>query len=479
MTTLIFSSTKNRLISIFLEMKKLISLSLFYIFIETLEIGVTAFDTLMLARYSTNSLAGASLVSSVILPLIIFVIGFLSAEIVNMGQAIGTKDAKTFSVSFLRAFITATLLGIIMSIIYFSLHYLLKAFTNQNQNVILETKYYSLALIPGIFPSLWYFLFKSYYSLSEQIKRVAFISFIMIGLNILFNYMFIFGKFGFSEMGIIGAGLGTSLSLWIGFLLMVFFLYKDKKLHNSLKDKQNSSFILQPVSLSLLKIKDFYYSAKVGISSGLNGLLRTSIWAIGSLLIANVSLIALASYAISGQIANISFIIPVAIAQVATLRSSIAVGQKNQEKFQNIGFASLIFTLVFSTTLLILFLFFPKLIVNIFITANSETNLIISNELLKMMKWIGLFQFCNTFLFISIATLLGAKDTKVAFWTVLVCFWFIAIPLAYYLTFYTPLKVEGFWIAVFISYFLAATILFIRFIFFKINSNIKLIPQKV
>jgi multidrug resistance protein, MATE family len=89
---------------------------------------------------------------------------------------------------------------------------------------------YILLLGLALLPNLLFILTWELLAFDERERVVLLGALLQFGVNMLANYTLIFGKFGFSEMGIVGAGIATLLSSTTGmlFLFLAFFLTGDR-----------------------------------------------------------------------------------------------------------------------------------------------------------------------------------------------------------------------------------------------------------
>ena len=450
----------KRLSHFLVETKTQISLSIYFILIELVEIGQSIIDNFMLASYSLNSVAAINLVTATRIPFSIFFMGILVIISIEMGEAKGKKNEKLFLIALLRGVLLAIFLAIFYSILLFSLPFLIDIITTQNQEVIKETKLYSWSVMAAPFATLNLVLFKPYFSFNNMTKQITFICVLGIFFNIIFNYIFIFGNFGMPELGILGAGLGTTLGTWISFLIAIILFFKKNK----------SKYNLQTL-MKQLKLKSFIITFKKGCVVGFNGLARASIWTFTTLLIANISTISLAVHSIVGQFSTALFIIPFAIGQVTNMRTSIAFGRKNQLEFDIATYSSIFITSLLTFPFVITLYLIPEDILSLFLKVKTKEDILVFKQCLNVLKWTIFIGIVNPLPYMVSQALISAGKRNIVLIATLISNWLIGMPLGYFLAFPLSLKVEGIWIMILIIRFLPILIIYPYFFKFKINNN--------
>lgn len=193
----------------------------FPVLISQLGVIVVGFaDNIMVGRYSTDALASASFVNNLFnLPLMV-AMGF-SFGLTPLVGALATHGDERRIGRLLRAgarvnLLVGLLLMLIMTGAYFALPYL-----QQPENLLPLIRPYMLIHIAGLLPLC---IFNAFAQWSYGIGNTSMPMWIMLGanaLNILGNYMLIFGNFGMPELGLTGAGISTLISRIICMLLII------------------------------------------------------------------------------------------------------------------------------------------------------------------------------------------------------------------------------------------------------------------
>lgn len=168
-------------------------------------------DTLMVGHYSTEALAAASFVNNLFNLCIIFSTGFSYGltPVVSALYGSGHKDeaGQALRNALLANGVTALLLTLVMTVVYF---YVGKM--GQPTELLPLIRPYFLVLLASLLPVL---LFNAFKQFADGITDTKTAMWILLGgnaLNIVGNYLLIYGKFGFPEMGLLGAGISTLFS---------------------------------------------------------------------------------------------------------------------------------------------------------------------------------------------------------------------------------------------------------------------------
>lgn len=183
-------------------------------------------DTLMIGRYSTNGLAAAAFVNNMFNLAIIFGTGFSYGLIPVVGGLYGNKRfpeaGQALRNSLLANLVIALLLTFVMCILYLNVGNL-----GQPEELLPLIRPYFLILLSSL---LFVMLFNGFKQFTDGITQTKVSMWILLGtnlLNIVGNYLLIYGKGGFPELGLIGAGISTLFSRVVAVILylIIFSLF--------------------------------------------------------------------------------------------------------------------------------------------------------------------------------------------------------------------------------------------------------------
>lgn len=208
-------------------------------------------------------------------------------------------------------------------------------------------------LITGISASV-----SSMLQVSEKTKILAVYGFVRSGLNIVLDYVMIFGKFGFPKMGVSGAALATTIAEYVGGIFILCYILREKNL------------IVKPSWFSIVKAKGSYYitAIKVGIPAAL----EEFAWNFGSLflivMLNHVSPVAAGVYTIIFSIELLPVVIMNGLGQATVTLSGQETGRGNVRGIRKLVLISLIWSMILATLILVCFIIFPKPIISLFTT---------------------------------------------------------------------------------------------------------------
>jgi len=189
----------------------------------TLELSISVVDTIMLGHYSPLHLAAVGLASSLWLPVGCFLIGVTFGITPLVTRHLHGRQPKLVNLYMSQAIGLSVVLGVLASLLtVFVLPHLASMMATEEETRRVSVNY--LYIFAPALPMLA--LMTAYKNLFEAAGRPGFPLFVAstgLVLNILFNYVLIFGKFGFPEMGAEGAALASLLSLYLA--VSLFFVY--------------------------------------------------------------------------------------------------------------------------------------------------------------------------------------------------------------------------------------------------------------
>ena len=235
---------------------------------------------------------------------------------------------------------------------------------------------------------------------------------IMHAINIFLNWVLIFGNLGAPELGVFGAGLATTISLYIGTLLYFFFALRHAKDKGFLQSMPSRQTLWQQFLLSLpSSLQQLFFSAG----------LVTLVWIVGRIGTAEV---AATNILMTFHITAMLPAFGIALAAATLVGNALGRGDIDDAAAWGWNCAALTFVYGVIVSLLLIPLAYP--ILGVFLT-NPETRQL---AYLPMVLWALMISF-DTAGMVLMNALIGAGDTRRSMWISVIWQWLFFLPLAY------------------------------------------------
>lgn len=422
--------------------------------------SMSFFDTMMSGRFSPNDLAGVAIGSSIWVAVSSGLNGILLAVTPIVSQLVGSKQQKDVAFNVIQAVYLSILMGFI--IIFIGVLFLKPLLNTMNleQDVYRIAFDYLKALSFGVLPLFIYNVLRSFIDALGQTRVSMLITLSALPLNVFFNFVLIFGKFGFPKLGGVGAGYATTITYWLilGITLLVI---------TKVQPFLSYQLFSQIYRLSLRKWKEILI---IGIPIGLSIFFETSIFSAVTLLMSVFDTITIASYQAAINFASFLYMIPLSISMALTILVGFEVGAKrfkDARHYSWIGVSMGILLAIVSGLILFLFRFE---IAGLYTT---------DHQVLEMTAYFLIyaifFQLSDAIQAPIQGALRGYKDVNVTFMMSLVSYWIIGLPLGYFLATYTSLGPVGYWIGLISGLAVGALSLSYRLIYVQKRKYTKLI----
>jgi len=435
------------------EAKTLLLLTIPIALSQLAQIGINVTDTIMAGRHSEVSLAGVAIGSSLWVPIFLLLMGIIMATTPMVAQAWGANNTRDIKHSVQQAMWLALVCGISTMILLQLLSNLFE-FIEMENDVRAQAKNYVIAASFGL-PALA--IFQVLRSLNEgaHLTRPFLItSFLALLINIPLNYIFVYGKLGFPEMGGSGCGVATAIVLILECIVMLLMTLRNKK--------------LSPIGWHLnwqrpnkQKIRELLH---LGIPIGIAFLIESSMFTFIALFLAKLGSAVVASHQVAMSVISVLFMIPLSLSLALTIRCGYYIGKGQAQTARYIGLIGLTFTLATAALFSALILVASQEIATIY-----TSDLAVQALAVKLLFFAAIFQFSDALQVTAAGILRGYKDTRFAFYVVLVAYWGVGLPLGYILGLTSwwgsELGAIGFWLGLTVGLGLASILLVGRFFF--------------
>ncbi|WNS71949.1 MATE family efflux transporter [Streptococcus sp. DTU_2020_1001019_1_SI_AUS_MUR_006] len=392
-------------------------------------------DTTMTGQYNTLDLAGVSIATSLWNPFFTFLTGIVSALVPIIGHHLGQGKKKEVSSDFYQFLYLALALSIVLFGLVFFLAPIVLQFMGLEVAVSSVAIRYLWLLAIGIIPLLLFSVIRSLLDTLGLTKLSMYLMLLLLPLNSGFNYLLIYGAFGFPELGGAGAGLGTSLAYWA--LLLISFLVLLK--HKKLKEYQ----LQRPMPLQIKKIKEAIY---LGLPIGGTVFAEVAIFSAVGLIMAKFSSLIIASHQSAMNFSSLMYAFPMSISTAMAIVISYEVGAKRLDDAKQYIHIGRLTAMVFAVLTLSFLYIYRENVARLYGQDPEFIQLTAS-----FMTYSLFFQLADTFAAPLQGILRGYKDTIVPFCLGLLGYWGIAIPLGIVLDYWTGLGAYSYWIGLIVS----------------------------
>ena len=417
---------------------------------------VGLFDSMMVGHYATVDLAAVSFSNALFFMAMVFAMGALMAITPLVGIQMGEMNIMPEKKADIRLKIAVLFQnGMLFTMLQSALMLILLAgcipflsYFGQEPEVIEVARPYYILIVVSLVPFLVFTFFKQFLEGLGNTLVAMIITLAMNGLNILLNWIFIYGHWGAEAMGATGAGIGSLISR-VGMALcfgLAMWFHKDWK------------YYIQTFSWRNFSWSEIKQQIKLGFPIGAQTFLETFTFAASFVIIGWISKEALAAHQVANQIADMTFMIALGVGAATTIRVSHQLGEKNIVGVRMASNASIHLVLVINTIGAALMIGLRHYIPMLF-TEDQEVIAIASNLIVIA----GLFQYADGLQAVGAAMLRGITDVKVPMLIAFVAYILVGLSVGLVCAFPMGMGAAGIWIGFIFGLSLAAICFHIRF----------------
>lgn len=398
------------------------------------QIGLQTTDTIMMGWLGPQALAAGALATTIHMSVFLFGLGILISVSPVAAQALGQRKLRDVRRTVRQGMWLAIAIAVPLSTFLWFIGPFLLLAGQDPANAAMAQEYARYA-VWSLLPMFGFVVLRAFVSVFSRPQSVLVITIAGVGLNALGNYALMFGHFGFPRLGLIGAGITTSVVAWLMLFLMIGFISVDRQFRRYALHVRfwRSDW---PRFLELLK---------VGLPIGGSILAETGMFATASLLVGILGTYQLAGHAIALQCASVAFMVPLGLSQAATIRVGLAAGRCDRTGIGQTGAVAFTLGLGFMLCTAILFWVFPEPIVGLFLDLNRPENTATIGFAVAYLGVAALFQLVDGGQVVGAGCLRGLKDTQVPFIYCLIGYWAIGFPAGAFLAFPMGLGGVGVW----------------------------------
>ncbi len=411
------------------------------------QVTVQVADSMMVGRIGKEPLAASSFAGSIFVIFLVMGIGMSFAITPQTAQADGENDVPRLTEIMKHGFLVNAVFGVLLtSILYFG-HDMMWYFRQEEMIVQLAIPYLKVIAL-SLIPFMAFQAFRQFAEGLGYTKQAMYITIAANLLNVLFNYIFIFGKLGFEPMGLYGAGLATLISRVIMAAMMIAFVYFNHRFAVYWENFTFGNFSMYFVKKNL----------SLGIPMAFQMIFEVTTFSIAAIMIGWLGATQLAAHQIAINMASVTFMVALGISAATTIRVGNQLGKKDHETMRDAARTSFVMVTMFMALMAITFVFGRTFLPALYID-DSE----VIGQAAVLLIIAALFQLSDGIQVIGLGALRGMSDVKIPTIITLIAYWLVGLPLGYMLGFTFNLGAPGVWIGLLAGLTAAAILLYIRF----------------
>ena len=390
-------------------------------------------DTLMIGHHSTVELAAASFVNNTFVLVLLFAMGFNFALTPVIGPFIG-RNEKDKAGAVMRSALFANIMLICMLTTFAVAFYFALPFFGQPEELMPFMRPYLLVNICSIPFMVLGCQMKQFF---DTIGRTRISMWVLVSsnvLNIIGNYIFIYGHCGMPEMGLTGAGLSTALSrvvICLSFCL-IFFLKKEFAVYKK-------GFVM--ASKDAVK-SNFKHLNGLGWTSALQATVECGAFSLVAIFVGWIGTKPLAAHQVMITMSMFFYNIYLGIATAISIRVSHFVGLHETKSIVEVT-KSGFFIIITMAVCMIIPVFLLRHMVGSMFTADEEGCRLVAITIIPLI----LYQISDAFQCCLANALRGLGEMRSMMWAAFVAYFIVSLPLSWILGNFLGFGLVGTWLA--------------------------------
>jgi multidrug resistance protein, MATE family len=409
------------------EFRSLIRLALPIVAVQVGLMMMGVVDTLMVGRVSAAALAAVALGNIYFFTVAVFGMGVLFALDPIISQAVGARDDPAIARGVQRGLVLALVLAVASLVPLLAMEPLV-ILLRQPSDVVPMAAGYVHAATPGILAFFAFVVLRQTLQAMDVVRPLVLTILLANLINAALNWVLVFGRLGLPALGPVGTGWASTISRWT--MLAVLLLLTLPRLGR----------YLRPAGREVLRPRPIGRMLRLGAPVGAQLELEVGALAAMALVMGWLGTAEMAGHQVALNLASLTFMVPVGIAQAASVRVGQAVGRAEPASARRSARAALLAAGAFMSLTGVAFVTMPGALTALY-TAEPAV-VVVAVALIPVA---GVFQVFDGIQVAAAGVLRGIGDTTAPFLANLVAFWGIGMPIGVYLCFRTPAGAVGLW----------------------------------
>ncbi len=450
------------------EVRALLRLGLPLVATQVTQFAILTVDAIMVGRLGQAPLAAAALGTTIYF--IGWLVGFgpVSAVAPVIAQAVGarpnrrTRVAVAVRMGLWAAFVAAV--PIIAVFVLWSENILL--LFQQPEDISAAAAPYIAILSLGLPFAFGLIVLRNFVSsLSKPNSALAFVV-VVTGLNIVLNWVFIYGNLGAPRLELVGAGVASALANMIGFFAFLIWAHFSEafRRYNLLANFWQPHFGT---------LKELFV---IGMPIGLTVAFEGGLFNAGVFLMGTFGTVALAAHHIAVNVASMTFMVALGLSLGGVVRVGLAAGAENPSGIRRAGYCTIVVAAFAQSLFAFAMAIFPYPIIALYVDIHAPENAVMVEQAAIFLRIAAIFQIFDAIQVAAAHALRGLKDTRIPMLLAGFSYWGIGFPTCWYLAFETSLEGTGIWWGFVLCLFTASVVMTLRFWLLTRGNNARFAP---
>ena len=418
------------------------------------QVAMMTSDLILIGHLGDGAIAAAALGQTVLFAAFVLGMGLISAVAPLAAQAYGAREPRMVRRSLRVGLWAAVMLGVPMTTLQYFGEDVLRLL-GQDETSARLAGVYLLGLGWSLVPSWWFIALRSFMGAVNRPEPALWITLVAIPANTVLAYALIYGRFGLPELGLLGAGVGTTI-VSVAMCIAGFWIATAQR-----------PFRKYRVLGRFWRLDWRLLGELIAVGAPIAGafLLEYGLFATAAIMMGWIGTTALAAHQVALQTAAILFMVPFGISMAATVRVGQAVGRRDARATRRAGFAAIGLGATFMAVMVVVVVAFRHVIPLAFLgtqggDAQTSATVALAATLLAFGATFFIVDGVQT---VAAGALRGLNDTRVPLMFAGVSFWAVGFATSYTLAFPAGLHAIGIWSGFTVGLGLYATLLVWRF----------------
>ena len=417
---------------------------------------VSFVDNIMVGQIGTAELAAVSLGNSFMFIAMSVGIGFSTAITPLIAEADSADNFKQAKSTFKHGLFLCTVLGIILFLGVFFAKPLMYLMQQPEEVVALAIPYLDLVAF-SLIPLVVFQALKQFSDGMSMTRYPMYATLIANIVNIVLNYLLIFGKFGFPALGIVGAAFGTVISRFIMLAYLWWLLAK----------KERTKALVTNIKFFILEKLMLQKFINLGAPSAMQMLFEVAIFTAAIWLSGLLGKNAQAANQIALNLSSMTFMVAMGLSVASMIRVGNQKGLQKFKELRRIAFSifllGILLAIFFGSIFFLFHKSLPKIYIDFTDAANYTDNLEVVRIASQLLFAAAIFQISDTIQVVVLGALRGLQDVKIPTIITFISYWVIGFPISYFLGKASKYGSFGIWLGLLAGLSTAAIFLYMRF----------------